>query len=444
MKLRLGLFAAALLLPSSSPAQAEENTGCVLDGVRVLIADGNDSSYVEISARLSPRGTGGASCAIDWSHVSLSSPNGADAAPTIAIAQTFVDHKYIPPLVLADGVAAANPREWRGEVGVPVVVAVRWIVEGTAQGLHVEVPRATFPHLSHPGAKVERRVKSARPGTAKFGDLGEIAIEPQPPGAAGGVGPAGPLTNERIVAEMIPNGLPPGEKVPSQLLTFDALRDTLPRRVLDLTAENKDGWDEVAKRAYAAALHGDPVVASMGVSTLAWLGSGLGLEATKIAKTASGKDTAAVPASVVDAIGDVSARLQKRYEATGKLLPLGRPSIFRQALKDRPWDDKPRSAAAKEAVAKLATVQPQDLAAFLVPPILDGASAPIDPPAPPAAIDPTAVVPMGVPDAPSANVEATTEKKHRSSAPHRRAHKAWLAIGLVALLAAIGWILRED
>jgi hypothetical protein len=424
-------------------ASAGENGGCVLDGVRVLIADGNESSYVEISARLSPRGAGGASCSIDWSHVSLASPNGADAAPTIAIAQTFVDHKYIPPLVLADGVAAANPREWRGEIATPVVVAARWIVEGTAQGLHVEVPRATFPILSNPGAKVERRVKSPRPGTAKFGDLGEIAIVPQPPGVAGGVGPAGPLTNERIVAEMVPSGLPPGEKAPSQLVTFDALRDTLPHRVLDLTAENKDGWDDVAKRAYAAALHGDPVVASMGVSTLAWLASGLGIEATKIGKTASGKDTAAVPASVVDAVGDVNGRLLKRYEATGRLLPLGRPSIFRQALKDRPWDDKARATSAKEAVAKLATVQPQDLAAFLVPPILDGAAAPIDPPAPPAQIDPAAVVPMGVPDAPAANVAATQEKK-RHRVAHPRSHRVWLALGIIAILGAIAYFLRED
>lgn len=424
-------------------ASADENSGCVLDGVRVLIADGNESSYVEISARLSPRGAGGASCAIDWSHVALASPNGADAAPTIAIAQTFVDHKYIPPLVLADGVAAANPREWRGEVGAPVVVAARWIVEGTAQGLRVEVPRATFPILSNPGAKVERRVKSPRPGTAKFGDLGEIAIVPQPPGVAGGVGPAGPLTNDRVIAEMVPSGLPAADKAPSQLVTFDALRDTLPRRVLDLTAENKDGWDDVAKRAYAAALHGDPVVASMGVSTLAWLASGLGLEATKIAKTAAGKDTVAVPASVIDAVGDVNARLLKRYEATGRLLPLGRPSIFRQALKDRPWDDKARAASAKEAVAKLATVQPQDLAAFLVPPILDGSAAPIDPPAPPAAIDPAGVVPMGLPDAPSANVEATKERHHRSSARHRT-HRVWLALGLMALLAGVFWVVRED
>jgi hypothetical protein len=441
MKLLAAIVLSTLVV--TPRAQAEDNSGCVLDGVRVLIADGNDSSYVEISARLSPRGAGGASCAIDWSHVSLASPGGADAAPTIAIAQTFVDHKYIPPLVLADGVAAANPREWRGEVGAPVVVAVRWIVEGTAQGLHVEVPRATFPILANPGAKVERRVKSARPGNAKFGDLGEIGIVPQPPGPAGGVGPAGPLGNERIIAEMVPNGLPPGEKVPSQLLTFDALRDTLPRRVLDLTAENKDGWDDVAKRAYAAALHGDPVVASMGVSTLAWLGSGLGLEATKIAKTAAGKDTVAVPASVVDAIGDVSGRLGKRYEATGRLLPLGRPAIFRQALKDRPWDDKARAASAKEAVGKLAAVQAQDLAAFLMPPILDGSAAPIDPPAPPAMIDPTAVVPMGVPDAPAANVEATKEKRRHRSAPARH-HRVWLALGILAILAGIGFVLRED
>jgi hypothetical protein len=181
----------------------------------------------------------------------------------------------------------------------------------------------------------------------------------------------------------------------------------------------------------------------MGVSTLAWLASGLGLEATKIAKTASGKDTAAVPESVVDAIGDVNGRLLKRYEATGRLLPLGRPSIFRQALKDRPWDDKARAASAKEAVAKLASVQPQDLAAFLVPPILDGAAAPIDPPAPPAAIDPTAVVPMGVPDAPAANVAATQGKKHHRVA-HHRSHRVWLALGIIALLGAIGWFLRED
>lgn len=410
------LAVAAAILLTAAPASAEI---CRFEGVRVLIADSGDTSMVEISARV--RGDG---CAVDFSRVALSSPDGP--APTIAIEQTFFGHK-LTNVQVADGVSAVNVREWRGEAGT---VAVRWIVEGTTSGLHVEVPRSAFPRAEVPGSRVERRVKSARSGLAKFGALGNIQVPPSAPGAAGGIGPTGPATEERVVAEFLPLGAIV-EPIPTSILTLDAFRDVLPKRVLDLTPENEDGWTEVAKRAYAASLHGDPVVASLGVHTLAWLGSGLSLQAVKIGKTASA-DTAAVPASLVDAIGDVEARLTKRYNASGRLLPLGRPAVFRKALTEKPWDDAARAAAARAAVARLATVQPQDLTAFLVPSIVDGSAAPIDPP------QPAAVAPIQVPTAdPRA---PAVEARHARS--KRRRHPG-LYFGLVAAAVAIAWVLRD-
>lgn len=414
----LGVAAAVLLFAPSAPAQIER---CKFDGVRIVIADSGDTSMVEISARL--RGDG--ECHVDFSRVALSSPG--EAAPTIAVAQTFVGHK-LTGVQVADGINAVSPREWRGEPGV---VSVRWLVEGTTAGLRVELPRSAFPKLADPGARVERRVKSARSGVAKFGKLGNIAVPPTAPGAAGGLGPAGPADEERVVAEFFPEG-PIIETVPTSVLTLDAFRDLIPRRVLDLSSQNEEGWSDVAKRAYAASLHGDPVVASLGVHTLAWLGSGLSLQAVKLGKTASA-DTAVAPASVLEAIGDVEGRMTKRYGASGRLLPLGRPAIFRKALAAHPWDDEARATAAKNAVARLATVQPQDLTAFLVPAIVDGSAAPVDPPQPAAA--PTVVVPRSDPDAISAG-----------GRPQRKPHHGRKAmfLGLFAALLAVVWTLRQS
>lgn len=412
------LVAAAVLL-FATPAAAL----CRFEGVRVVIADSGDASMVEISTRL--RGEG--ECRVDFSRVTLSSPEGA--APTIAVGQTFVGHK-LTGVQVADGVSAVAPREWVGLAEDGGVVAVRWIVEGTTGGLHIEVPRSAFPRAADPGARVERRVKSSRSGVAKFGKLGDIAVPPTAPGAAGGLGPAGPADEDRIVAEFIPSG-PLVEMIPTSIVTLDAFRDLLPKRVLDLSPQNEDGWTEVAKRAYAASLHGDPVVASLGVHTLAWLGSGLTLQAVKIGKVAS-DDTAIVPQSVLDAIGDVETRLNKRYGATGHLLPLGRPAMLRKALAAKPWDEEARAAAAKSAVAKLATVQPQDLTAFLVPAIVDGSAAPVDPPQPAAA-------PTIVPGVPLTDSPTITAGKKRT----RKSHRA-IYLGLFFGLAAIAWTLRDD
>jgi len=430
-------FAAASLvalgvLGATGVAKAEER--CRFDGVRVLVADAGDASIVELSARV--HSLDGRGCTVDWSRVSFASPGG-EASPTIAVSQTFVDHRITAPLLVADGVAAVMPREWHGPSSV---VAVRWFVEGTASGLRIEVPRSAFPKAADPGARVERRVKSARSGTAKFGALGELPTLPSTPGPAGGAGPTGPADEERIVVEFVPSG-PLLEPVPGPLLTLEALRWTLPLRVLDLSPANEDGWNEVAKRAYAAAMHGDPLVASMGVHTLAWLGSGLSLQAVKIGKVAGGSDTALVPASVFDTIGDVDARLQKRMPTTGRLLPLGRSAVFRKALAARPWDEAPRAAAAKAAVAKLATVQPQDLTAFLVPSIIDGMAAPIDPPTP----VPTAGVPQVMPNVPPSEEPSVVGESKPASKKHGSSRKrVGLFFGLLAVAAIAAWHVRES
>lgn len=429
MKLALATTITALLVVGS--ARAEER--CRFDGVRILVSDAGDTSIVELSARV--HSVDGRGCTVDWSRVSLASPAG-EASPTIAVSQTFVDHKIIPPLTVADGVAAVQPREWHGDSGV---VAVRWFVEGTASGLRIEVPRAAFPKLADPGARVERRVKSARTGTAKFGALGDLPTLPSAPGPAGGAGPTGPADEERVVVEFVPSG-PVTEAIPGPLLTLEAMRGTLPLRVLDLSPANEEGWTEVAKRAYAAAMHGDPLVASMGVHTLAWLGSGLSLQAVKIGKAPAGPDTAVLPASVVDTIGDVDARLQKRMTTVGRLLPLGRSAVFRKALAAKPWDEAPRANAAKAAVARLATVQPQDLAAFLVPSIIDGMAAPIDPPTPVPVAGPPQVMP-NVPASEEPSVAATTAPAKKKSPARKR---AGLFIGLLAAAAVVAWQVRES
>ena len=418
--------AAVVAAVSFAPRADAEIERCTFDGVRVVVADAGESSVVEVSVRVR-----GESCTVDFSQVTLAAPEGP--APTIAVSQTFLDHR-LTTVEVADGVNAVQPRAWHGATGV---VATRWLVEGTAAGMRVEVPRATFPKLFDPGARVERRVKSARLGTAKFGPLGDLQILASPPGAAGGAGPTGPALDERVIAEFVPGSAPVSESVPAPLVTLESFRTTLPLRVLDLSSANEEGWTEVAKRAYAAALHGDPVVASLGVHTLAWLASGLTLQAVNIGATA-GPDTAVVPASVLTAIGDVEARLTKRYGGQGRLLPLGRPSVFRKALTSKPWDDAPRAAAAKAAVVRLASVQPQDLAPFLVPAILDGAAAPIDPPQS-VHVEPTPIIP----NVPVTNVEpssATVESRARHKP--NRGKRAGLFIGLLAAAAAVTWTLR--
>jgi len=444
------LVALGTAIATSGGAQESTNADaisrCAIEGVRVSLADAGDTTTVEISARLKPLGTKSASCLVDWTLVSLGTPEGNGAMPTIAIAQTFIDHHLEAPLVLADGVASAPLRAYRGDVtDAGRVVAIRFVLEGTSGGVRVEIPRAAFPRLTVPGARAERRVKSGRSGTARFGLLGDIPIVASAPGPAGGLGPTAAIDRERITAEMVPKE-EGGEVVkPGSATTLDAFRDTLPRRVLDLSTSNDEAWDEIARRAYAAAVHGDPIVASIGVYTLAWLGSGLTLQATKISKTAGGPDTAVLPASVVDTIGDAPARLTKRYGAVGRLLPLGRPSTFRKALSAQPWTDPARAKAAKDAVARLGALGTETLASYVVPAIADETS-PVDPPG--AVIipgtTPTEIEPMPSID-PSAVPSVTAPaKKHASSRPSHRRRWFGLSTALLAVAAIAYWLRRNS
>ena len=463
MKLARLAIAVAIAWPLASiapaafaqdPTPPDPNRRCAVDGVRVVVADAGDTSVVEIVARVRAVEVTNTPCAIDWTLVTLAAPNESGPAPTIAFAQTFVDHQLTPPLLLADGVSSASLRPWNGEVDAAgKVVAIRFVIEGSSGGVVLEVPRAAFPTRLVDGARVERRVKSARSGMAHFGALGEIPIVGSAPGPAGGVGPTSPFaaSAERVVVDFVPHAgdvvalawKPPGAK------TLDLFRDVLPRRVLELSSAADGPWDEVAREAYAASLHGDPLVASLGVHTLAWLGGGLALQPIKIAKTAGGTDVAVVPASVVDAIGDVEARLHKRWGAVGRLLPLGRPSVFRKALTAQPWLDGALAKAAKQSVARLATVDASTLAAHITPAIVD-VSAPVDPPGPVVVVGSMPNAPSTTP--PSSSVQPTSVGPTLTAAlltagsyeRHRRRVR-WARVGL-ALLAVAGiayWLRRN-
>lgn len=429
----------ATLAPTRAPAA--EPIGCLVESVRVSIVDEVDDAWVEVGVRVRASGTPTASCTIDFTQLALATPDAAGPTPTIAIAATWSAGKPVPPLLTADGVAAVSLRSWTGDVGTtPVVVATRLLVEGATQGVRVELPRAALPPLGHRGAKVERRAKSARPSTGRFGPLGTIEIPPSPPGPSGGLGPTTGLSEARTIVEVVPTGAPATQPLSPAVRTFDALRQTLPLRALDLGEADAPGWDELGKRAYAAALHGDPLVAALGMRTLAWMASGLSLQAVRIAKAASPPETVAAPASVVDAIGDVEGRLGKRHSAVGRLLPLGRPAVFRKILEARPWADAPRAKAAQDAVKRLEPLTAADLTAYLVPPMLDGASLPIDPPAP-------ADVPLVAVTAPTdepgvAPAPPTLDAAH----PTRRrsgARRLWLGLLLVLVGAGVVRVLRE-
>lgn len=437
---------AAMAAAFASTRQAHAAAGaCAIDGVRVSLVDGGESSLVEVSARVRSLGDEPVECAIDWPLLTISAAADRSGSPSIAVVETFVDHALSRPLLLADGVATAAPHEWRGTVGPEgLVVAVRLVVEGSSDGLRVEVPRAIFPTHAIDGARIERRVKSARGGQARFGETGTLDIAPSPAGAAGGMGPTMALSQGRVVAEMVPGEAPVSASVAPAFTVLDLYRQELPMRALDLSAENDQGWDELAKRAYAAALHSDPVVASLGVATLAWLGGGLDLRITRIGASAS-PDVAAVPHDVLDAIGDVDARLQGRFAAVGHLLPLGRTAVFRRALTADPSHDVARSKAAIAAVARLAGVSPASLVAFVPPSIVD-ATAPVDPPVPGLSI---ATVPSAAPpDATSEPDAVSGAVAQHAARPSQLARARWLGkrrrrrmiVGAIvaALLASVG------
>ncbi|MBL8714863.1 MAG: hypothetical protein JNL79_02660 [Myxococcales bacterium] len=441
--LGLGALVGPLAPSALSAAPPPVPIGCVLESVRVSVIDEVDDSWVEVGVRLRASGAPTASCTIDFTQIALGTPDAVGPTPTIALAATWVAGKPVPPLLTADGVAAVSLRSWSGEVtATPTVVSTRLLVEGTGLGLRVELPRTALPGLAHGGARVERRAKSARPATGRFGPLGTIEVPPTPPGLSGGVGPTSPLSDARTIVEVVPSGAPATQPLSPAVRTFDALRQTLPLRALDLGESDPAGWDELAKRAYAAALHGDPLVAALGMRTLAWFASGLSLQAVRVAKTAAPPETVAVPASVVDAIGDVEARLAKRHSAVGRLLPLGRPAVFRKILEGRPWADAPRAKAAKDAVERLAPLGAADLTAFLVPPMLDGASLPIDPPAP--ADAPLVAVPPAVGDNPVVTPPNPNGPSIQQAPRRKTGKRAGLGLLLVLVGVGIARLLRED
>jgi hypothetical protein len=316
-----------------------------------------------------------------------------------------------------------------------MVVALRMIVEDTDGGLKVELPRGLFPSPTS-WARVERRVKSARESTAKFGEIGSMPIPASPPGVAGGLGPTGPFTASPIVVECAPTGAPIDETLPNWSIALDAFRATLPKRAIDLSAAADDGWNDLARHAWAAAMHSDPVVASLGVSSLAWLAGGLDVQATKL-------DATNAPPNVVASIGDVQKRLDQRWGAVGHLLPLGRPTTFRVVLAANPGADAARAKAAKSAVMRLASIGEADVASMITPSIVEGI-APIDPPS----IDPPSEATL---EEPQPNTPGEILSKFPSSLgssvsklaarrPHRRRWpKKMIALALLGLaLAAAG------
>lgn len=425
----------ALALSTNARAAGES---CATDSVRVSLVDAGATSMLEVSARVTANEEsdgGSGPCALAWSRIVLASSSSSGPTPHVAIVETFVDHERIRPMLLADGLSPATPRD----IALPTpekssVVALRLVVEDTDGGLKVTLPRSVFPAPA-PWARVERRVKSARESTGKFGPIGEIAIPPSPPGPAGGLGPTGPFDADAIVVECAPSGAPPSEPLPSWTIALDAFRTTLPRRAIDLSPAADAEWDDLARHAYAAALHSDPVVASLGASSLAWLGSGFDLHTTKL-------DASIAPASVVSTIGDVDRRLVDRYGAVGKLLPLGRPSTFREVLRASPASDAQRVRAAKASVARLASASPGEMSSLLTPAIVEP-TAPVDPPsveppkeAPLPSTEPTTNEP------PSTAITIPHENKYGNARRHRIPRRALaLASLLVALLAATTWLL---
>jgi hypothetical protein len=444
MRLRaLACFAAATcVLGVSLDARADE-PACALDGVRIAVADAGATTTVEISARLKPTTGAPATCTVGWSRLGFGGTDAPGGTPSIVLVDPFVDHARTPPLLLADGIAGAPLRDFTGEIPAEgKVVALRIVLESTEGGLHLEVPRSMFPRATA-GAKIERRVKSARAATARFGVLGELPIAATAAGPAGGVGPTGPFDQERVVVECIPTGEPIVETIASSGRVLDGFRDTFAQKLLDLSPANDAGWDELARRAYAAAVHGDPVVATLGVSSLAWLAGGLDLKATKLGKAAAAPDVAAAPPSVVDAIGDVDARLAKRFGAIGHLLPLGRASTFRRVLGAAPWSEAARAKAAKDAVTRLATITAVDLAAYVSTGIMED-SAPIDPPVSDEPIPSWGEAqPTVVPSAAPTSTKIAPVPHRRGRARFSRRMKiigAVVALGVIA--AVLAWMRR--
>jgi hypothetical protein len=417
--------------------------GCAVDGVRVFLYDQGDASTVEISTRLQPIGGLRATCTVDWSRVTLASPDQAAGTPTVAIVQSYVDHALEAPLMLADGLSSAIVPAWKGDVDERgKIVSLRLVVEGTASGLRVEVPRDTFPRATTNGARAERRAKGARDGTARFGALGELAIKAEGPGPANAFGPTDPLGEASIVVETVPGGAPLTQPIPATIAVLGMMRATIPLRVLELSPENDAGWDEAARYAYAAAMNGDPLVASLGVHTLAWLGSGLSLQAVRIATISDGPETAAVPAAVATAVGDPDARVAKTLGGIGRFLPLGRPSTFKKALMKRPELDLARAKAARDAVARLAPVKPEELVQLAVPALLDR-TVPVDPPAP---MPKPGAAPIVTPQPTEPAVEpadappASARPRHHRRRAHRHLPIGLLFGGLAAFAAiALAW-----
>ncbi|GAC1351935.1 MAG: hypothetical protein NVS3B20_05410 [Polyangiales bacterium] len=463
---------AAALSPDRAFADDSVEKNCAIDGVRTHLADDGDVATIELSARVRPIHHQSTICEVDWSLVSLHGADPSEAAPVVTFVQSFFDHALQRPLILAEGIASASIRAFRGEVPADgAVVAVRIIVEGASAGLRVEIPRTTFPAHTSPGARIEQRVKSSRAGVARFGELGEMPIIATEAGPAGGVGPSRALGNERASLSFQPSferseviqgieGVGAAEAPRAMrsgaAIALDAFRDTLPRRVFDLSTANEKGWDEIAREAFAGALHSDPVVASMGTYTLSWLAAGLALQTTRIAVVSSGTDVAVAPSKVIDAIGDAQGRLQKRYGAVGRLLPLGRPSIFRKALAAQPWRDPARAKAAKDAIARLKDVAPETLVSNMVPAIINPI-APVDPPAtsPPAGLEDHARLDFGGDEGthspliksvtPSSRDEQSVTQGSTRRKSRGRPAKHWLVVGGASLLFVIvGYALRRS
>ena len=440
MKRALAAMASSIVVALASTAARAATTSCTTQSVRVSLVDAGATSMLEISARVDTSADDrGEACALAWSRVALSSSSSAGPTPHAVMVETFVDHERTPPMILADGLSAAAPRDATvTPTTAPMVVALRMIVEDTDGGLKVELPRGLFPAPAS-WARVERRVKSARESTAKFGEIGSMPIPASPPGVAGGLGPTGPFDASSIVVECAPTGVAPSETLPSWTVALDAFRATLPKRALDLSVENAGGWDDLAQHAWAASMHSDPVVASLGVSSLAWLASGFDVQATKL-------DASNAPPKVVASIGDVQKRLDQRWGAVGHLLPLGRPTTFREVLRATPSADAARVKAAKAAVMRLASIGEADVASMITPSIVEG-MAPIDPPS----IEPPQEATVEEPKTTSeilshvgASLGGSVSKlAHRR--PHRRWPKKLVALALLGLALAVAGVivLRE-
>jgi len=339
---------------------------CVLQGMVLKVQARRNVTLFDLGMRV--RGLRGGACTIRPEALQLNSAKGSSSLLR-PLAITYVDGQLQRPISLADTPeASARLTPWTANLaaGEEKTVTFRWVSEGDVFSNGDADPARYFRlNLQMLGTKVATGAPFDLRLALEPPAVGRVLLTtgrrrgppvPQVTGPQGTLQMSQPLSKDDTApsVEWFYEGEPPPAASPASLASgglsvFEYLRGGLAR---DLTAGISDppdakraaaAWDTALVTALAAAQSSDPLVAGLGVRSLAWITSGFaptpaelrGMSDTSQPGTPVPDEIAAEVRRALPAFGEFAGKPVPPFPVNSQTLTLLKPKLGDTALRAR-------------------------------------------------------------------------------------------------------------